>query len=394
MQCSVWLAWLGCVACGSTGYGDPPGGSGSQITFSWAAQRVSPDTITAVVDDTPLAAPLRDQFAVAFDGLDAAITAHEASCRPPYDPAAWHPVDRSVLIVHPSANAGARFSSPAADPALRWRENNQSGEGRTRWLAAVRGALAAQPAAVDAPFQALAAFHDTVTLLRGTRQPATAEEQALLSALPGGPNLVDFASLVVATEDQSPGEASQYTDETPLPLIVPAATPDPTRSCSRPTEAATPRYQGWSLFPQLWPCTDPDFFDLAFADCSTRCLTKPIATLASGAAVCLASASYAGIDPCPADRGWLDPIGSNGVRAPRVEHSAAGDTRVCEVRQLDGPALASCRTEAIARTASPAGARPKCPSSCPRRTACLALRTRHFASCSAQAQVPTPRQPR
>jgi hypothetical protein len=99
-------------------------------------------------------------------------------------PAAWSAVDRSVVITHPSASAGARFSSPATDPALRWRENNQSSAVRAAWLSAVHRALEVQSAAVGAPFQAPAAFHDTSTLLHGTRQPATVEGQAVLAALP------------------------------------------------------------------------------------------------------------------------------------------------------------------------------------------------------------------
>lgn len=32
------------------------------------------------------------------------------------------------------------------------------------------------------------------------------------------------------------------------------------------------------------------------------------------------------------------------MRTARVAHTAAGDTRVCEIQQLDGPALASCQS--------------------------------------------------
>ena len=174
-----------------------------------------------MVDDTPSGAPLREQLAPAFDAFEASLEANAgASIR---DPAVWLPIDRSVVIAHPSAGAGARFSSPATDPTLRWRENNQSSAGRAAWLTAVHQALEAQPGAVGAPFQALAAFHDTSTLLHGTRQPATVEERSLLAAQPNGPDAAALVSVAVATEDESPGAASQYTDEQPDSLIVPAA---------------------------------------------------------------------------------------------------------------------------------------------------------------------------
>ena len=300
--------------------------------------------MVAVVDDTPSGGLLRDQFASAFDDLAARIAARETSCHAPLDPAAWHPVDHSVVIVHPSAVGGARFSSPANDSALRWRENDQSTAGQALWMTAVRSALAAPLAAPAAPFQALAAFHDSITLLHRARPAATPEEQALLEALPDDASTVPFAVVAVATEDQSPGETSQYTTDQPLTLIVPAAQPDPARICRRPTEAATPRYEGWGYDQQLWPCTDPDFFGMLSGECSSPCLPRPVPTDDGGVAQCVATATYSGTEPCPADFGWLDPMGPNGVRAPRVDHGAAGDQRVCEVRQLEGAALASCRS--------------------------------------------------
>jgi hypothetical protein len=37
-------------------------------------------------------------------------------------------------------------------------------------------------------------------------------------------------------------------------------------------------------------------------------------------------------------------MGPDGVRTARVEHTANGDTRVCEIQQLDGAALTSCQS--------------------------------------------------
>jgi hypothetical protein len=342
---SVWLALLACVACGGADYGDVPSGSGSQV--EWTVVLVRPqETILAVVDDTAQAAPLRDALGAAFDGLDAARDTQPGTCGAVFDPAAWHPVDRSVVIVHPSSEGSARFSSPADAAALRWSERDQTADGHASWITAVRAALAAAPAEAGARFQALAAFQDSVALVSGQRQPVTADEQALLAALPGG-NSSSIVSVALATEDQSPGAASQYTSAVPDDLVVPAATPGTATTCQRPLESPTPRYAGWVPSPQLWPCADPHFFDVGSLECGpagARCLARPITISDSGAAVCLVTATYAGSEPCPAELGWLDPMGSNGVRAPQVEHGAAGDTRTCEVQQLDGAALTSCRS--------------------------------------------------
>ena len=339
---SIGLALTACVACGSADYGDAPGGSGSQVQWSVPVIR-SHETFLAVVDDTASAAPLRDALASAFDGLDAARDARPGTCGAPFDPAAWHAVDRSVVIVHPSGVGSARFSSPANTATLRWRERDQTENGRIGWMAAVRAALA-QPAEAGAPFLALAAFQDSAALVYGQRQPTTADEQALLSALPtGGSPRSLIVAVALATEDQSPGAAGQYMSFTPDDLIVPAATPSTSTACQRPLESTTPRYAGWGS-PQLWPCDAPQFFDRGAFDCRANCLTRPIAISNTGSALCRVTATYAGTAACPAELGWRDPLEPNGQRAPRVEHGRAGDTRTCEVQQLDGAALVSCRS--------------------------------------------------
>jgi hypothetical protein len=93
---------------------------------------------------------------------------------------------------------------------------------------------------------------------------------------------------------------------------------------------------------QLWPCTDPKFFDAVIDDGIPGCLNRPVSTTADGSAVCLITATYSGTDPCPAELCWSDPVGPDGTRAPRIDHDASGDMRVCEVLQLQGAALASC----------------------------------------------------
>src|SRR5690606_38816299 len=48
---------------------------------------------------------------------------------------------------------------------------------------------------------------------------------------------------------------------------------------------------------------------------------------------------------CPEEQGWLDPIDGDGNRRSLVEGEPPERYRVCDVRQLSGDALASCRND-------------------------------------------------
>jgi len=343
---SVCCAWAG-IACGSgsSGYGDEPGASGAQIRWEFRASAPSPETVLVLVDDTPAGASLRVALAEAFDDWDAELARHRDSCTPPNDPAAWHPIDRSVLFVHPSTPGALAYSSPAQDPALRLQALQTFGPERERWMDAVRTAIDAQPAAPNAAFQALAALQSAESLLEGSRAPETAAERAVLDALPSP--LTFGKVLALATEDASPGEASQYPrDFWPelLGAVVPAAQARDPADCSEGSVATTARYRAYSQSSQAWPCNGPDFLGTSlWIDCGTRCLQRPIA-IDAGVAQCRAMASALGSEACPAELGWLDPLDGSGQRTPRVEGSGANATRICEIRQLEGAALTSCIT--------------------------------------------------
>lgn len=338
---------LGSAACssgsGSGSYGDAPGASGGQLRWDFVIRGPSPETWLVLVDDTKAGAGLREALARGFEDWDAELAQHQESCTPPFDPAAWHPIDRSIVFVHPSTKGVAGYTSPAQDPALRLEGQQRVAAERARWMDAVRIGIEAQPAQPGAAFQALAAFTDAVSLLDGSRLPQTAAEQDVLDALPARRFIAEVMAL--ATEDESPGEASQY-PRSPLHELVgavlPAAEPREPTACSDRTVPTTTRYQAFSQSAQAWPCEQPDFFYTQFwTDCSTRCLSQPIA-VDTGTAQCRVTASYLGSEPCPSELGWLDPLDAQGKRSPRVDGSGTKATRVCEIRQLEGPALDSC----------------------------------------------------
>lgn len=332
------------VACGSASseYGDTLGESGGQI--HWDLITVGPTTETwlVLVDDTEAGAGLRDALAKAFDDWDTELAVHQESCTAPVDPAAWHPIDRSIVFVHPSTPGVAGYASPAQDPALRLQAQQLFGPERARWMDAVRAGINAQSASPGAPFQALAALADAESLLEGSRQPESAAERDVLDALPTSHF---WEVLALATEDESAGEASQYTHNPiheVIGAVLPAAEQRESSDCSERGVPTTPRYQAFSQSAQAWPCEEPDFFfTRLWSDCSTRCLQRPIA-IDAGTAQCRATATFSGSDPCPRELGWLDPLDAQGDRTPRINGDGLNATRVCEIRQLDGAALEAC----------------------------------------------------
>jgi len=292
-----------------------------------------------LVDDTPGAVGLRAALSSAFEELDAEIARHRSIGTE--DPAAWHPIDRSVVFVRPSTSGAFRLWGPAQDPALRFQAHQVFGPERVRWMDAVRAGIDAEPAEPGAPFQALAALANAEALLDGSRPPDTAAEQELLDALPSNAALSEVVAL--ATEDASPGEASQYfaRRHDRYGVVVPAAEAHVGSACSDSSAQTTPRYQGFDPGSQAWPCEDPNFFAILWDEVRPRCLARPIAIDAAGAQ-CRALARYPGSEPCPTELGWLDPLDANGQRTPHVLGSGDEATRVCEIRQLEGAALASC----------------------------------------------------
>ncbi len=344
LSCACSLAG---AACGSSSgdFGDTPLASGAQLRWEFSTSARAPETLLVLVDDTEAAVALRAALGDAFDDWDAALARHGDGCGGPFDPAAWHPLDRSVVFVHPSSPAAMGYWSPAQDPALRLHTQQTLGVEHERWLDAVRAGINAQPAPPGAAFQALAALSNAESLLNGARAPETAAESELLQALPNPAAFVEVIAL--ATEDASPGEPSGYPRQMQhelLGAVLPAEQAREPADCAERRVPTTPRYQAYGEISQAWPCADPDFFATSLvADCVPRCLRQPIAVDA-GMAQCRAMASYPGREPCPTELGWLDPLAASGQRAPLVTGSGAGAMRVCEIRQLEGTALAACVT--------------------------------------------------
>jgi hypothetical protein len=363
--------WFLAVPVVINGCGAPESGDRKALggEFTLVESTAYPDVVTfvVVVDDTQTGLVLADQVASMFDSFEEQIEDRSW----PTDPGTWYAVDYSAVIVHPSSPAERRYSSPASDTALRWQARNRSIAGAAPWEAAVRKGIESAPAPPGAPFQALAAFSETSLLFSGRRAPATSAEQMMFASLPNEGAVGFF--FAAETEDESPGAPEGYVVPDPDPLgswnwtrtIVPRAStpammppvlsPQPPACDYTYSGPATPRFEQWatmqkvaapSALIQYWPCNSAVQIYGGFDRGSfLPCLAHPLMIESDGRAHCTVTGSFAGTDRCPEEAAWLDPVGADGMRAPQVAQDKNGaTTRVCEVRQLEGDALASCRS--------------------------------------------------
>jgi hypothetical protein len=343
------------LACGGTNYGDLPAGSETQVSRYWSFEPAWPELYVAMVDDRPDATDLRATTARTFDQLDEQILESTASCQPRFDPAAFHPIDRSFVVVHPSAAPEDRYTSALDMPALSWHADQRTDVEHAAWSAAVTAALEPKQS-VSGAFAALDASEQVLSLLGGSRAPESDEESAILERMS-----VRYARSILfymlAHDDESDGDPESFAvplgDNTVFSVgVLPAAKPASTPvTCfgPLPNENNTARYAAWLkaqgfYFDDLghWPCSDATFYPAFAADCGGNCLEFAPAVEPDGSARCTITATLYDDEPCNAAFGWLDPLGSDGTRAPRVVNDNGTSRRVCEIRQLDGAALASC----------------------------------------------------
>jgi hypothetical protein len=287
-----------------------------------------------------------------------------AACMSTPDPAAFHAIDWAALVVHPSAEGDRVYTSPAQDPALRWSAEQRTDAGRAAWTAAIRDALT--PSDVPSgPFAALAAFQRAASLVSKQRTPASPAEQELLSSLPSS---ADTALIVaIAHEDESSGLPADYAVQFAsggstllTSLTVPALEPGAAAPvCTFGTQPAPTRLGEWLLAQQAdfwasWPCTGLSLDVGLISDfaCDGGCVNwRPIED-GDGSAECIVRIET-GAAECDPQIGWLDPLGSDGVRRAEVTTTSSGTQRTCEIQQLTGSALQSCQQSLECRECSP-----------------------------------------
>lgn len=309
-----------------------------------------PTLFVAVVDDRPDAAELRAAVAKAFEQYDEAKNSH--GCRGRFDPAAFHPDNRSVIAVHPSASGNALLTTELEQPGLRWVTNQPSEAEHAAWVAEVTRALEPKEATQGA-FAPLAAMKRLIPFLTRQRPPETAQEIALAAVLPKDQWV--YPTLAATHDDESsepaaalaaPPDNRLYYPSIIVPGLVPSPVPLP---CANGSGSTTARYSAWldalpkytAMDIMYWPCTEPPLVQFLEDTCTGGCLsfTPPIAD--DGSVDCHVTVDT--IAPsCDKTYGWLDPTRPDGTSPPQTVEVDGVTLRRCEVRQLTGAALDSC----------------------------------------------------
>lgn len=363
---------FGAIKCGGT-----PGEVGeltadspmqsAQIQDGW--WRVGPPetlVFVFVVDDGPEATELRSEIARSFGSYFS--RRREIGCEyRPDDPAEWHPIDWTAIVVHPSATEDARFVTPQDDPRLHWVTNQGSESGAATFEGAVGEALRNYQAPAGAPYPLLRAFAEVEALLAGQVSPRTPAEQRVLDSVPAG--AWSLLNLATARDDESPEGTEPATfdrlyatilvDTVIVPALQPSENPE---ECGRGPRDTTPRLEAWEKVDNswhdgaflTWPCTDLEVPSTPnLAHCQPSCFpARPIID-SEGRADCRIQVKSAQ-NACPSELGWLDPLDTDGVRRERIVADEDGVAlRLCDVTQLSGDELQACRSSLDCRGCGP-----------------------------------------
>jgi len=269
------------------------------------------------------------------------------------DPAAWHVVDKRAVIVRPSTG---EFVTPIENPGLAWQTYFRDAESGARWLGEVGTEVLKSVAPANSSYEPLAAAYSVWSLLAGGRTAASLSEAAFMNSLT--PNFQAAIAIITAREDESARDPSDYLVELQpggsqhvIGMVVDGPLSGSCRSSVGSGEAF-PRIAAWARQGELSttkPCESSWVFPTVNFSCKRGCLERAPAVRGDGQVDCKVLARTNSSDPCPNYAGYFDPVGADGNRHEVLE--AQG--RVCEIQQLSGDALRSCRTEESCSQCSP-----------------------------------------
>lgn len=338
----------------------------SEGWITHTVRTAGPETtvLVLVVDDRPSGAQVREDVAAALPtSLEWIRSELEGANLAGLDPAAWSPSDYVAIVVSPSAEGSARFIGPSDAPALAQLHEDAPEGVEVELASTIAEHLVANAPEEPGRFRPLQAVSDLAWLLAGNRAPVDEREAALLSDARGRglPTVIHFA-IAAATDDEGtvPIEAlalPPFDLEATVAMTVAASLvgEDPA-GCY--TDPPTSRIGAWMAQQDARasrPCAARDLADegpfaLYFAQrrYGSYCTPHPILDAPDGSARCrMAAFVYGDEADCDADRGFRDPIGTDGERSRKTALDPHGrEARLCEVRQLEGAALEACQTTA------------------------------------------------
>lgn len=256
-----------------------------------------------------------------------------------------------AIVVYAGLSGIESVATAADEPRLFWSGGFVSSADLADWRGAVAETVVnAAPVAAGSP-HVLQALSDVMAVATAERAPANAHESALLNSL--DPDSVVSIVLATAHEDTSEGQPTlALVEEFPdqgisaagfSSITVPALDGDPCRDSGKTTS----RLQAWINSSVLnkpavtWrPGESCPVLARAQSCGPYGCIEEPLAVLDNGTAPCRMLVAT-DLEQCPKDIGW--------VRADRLAHVFADQANldrysvICEIPQLAGAALESCR---------------------------------------------------
>jgi hypothetical protein len=256
---------------------------------------------------------------------------------------AWTPANFRVVVVRPSAVEVHPIVAGASDSRLTWSQDNASAGSGEAMAAAIENALSTLQPDPSSSYRPIEAAADIAALVSSppTRRPRSPDEEAVFHDAADGAIGQIRVFLASARDDASPLPVASYgrVPNARISLVEPAASDCVPSPATRLAEWAR---DGDVRATEGFPCSMPRMGDALaptyFAD--SECIPDRVTADSRGLAECLVTATTADPGACSKERGWLDPVGSDGSRRPTFD----GTRRVCEVSQFAGEALQRCRS--------------------------------------------------
>jgi hypothetical protein len=301
--------------------------------------------IVLVVDDRPSAraAELRAGIGPAMRQLGSDGVRRALGFAP--DWATWHPIDVAVVIIAASARSLDAVISPAQDARLAWITKHATAKDADALAVAVEQRVRGLTAPEGAPFQPLARVREVVDLLTQTRMPASEVEASLLAAVSPRGKLIGV-SIVATTDDESPEPPTFY--RLPPDISVAGLATSERNSLGESNPAVYPRLIAWaqgvlgSPFSGCGEESRPPFM-LFRGRCvgafQLRCPGYSVAQSSAGLGRCHIQVTPSEPVGCEPNRGWADPLDSDGVRRPRLTDQGA---HLCDMMPVDPGVMDAC----------------------------------------------------
>lgn len=336
------------AACAEIDLDAPTAGSGHTMEVTFSNRADSPSVVLLlVIDDDTEASVFRDVLWAA--------ASRSATPRSTWDPSYWQSLNWTVVVAHPRASGGQRWTGPADDPRLRLVSENVSDAEREALMTAIAEAVTTR--ALDGPFRALEVARDGMALLVGEREPEGARERTLMASLPDMGGEAAFVNVVVAAlqSDESPGEIEVYAPparmEAPW-LVIDAIYPSATSDCplvgegSGRVAAWSEAYSGWSGID--YPCGKDRLLERGLLSMGHYrssgfpfffCASRPLMQDDAGRAACRVEVKVRDPEvPCDPARGWRD-------AATTLEEDERGSYRPCVMQHVPDAELERCASD-------------------------------------------------